>query len=102
MFNIKATQWKEKRVRRSLGISLDDAEQSHPQIDSLWESTHENNAVVSDLDPSVGFFGLVVQIISRSIVGLKGLWIKVGQFLSSRPDIMPRPYLAHFRKLQVA
>jgi len=84
MVNIRVTQWRERRVKKRLGISMDDEFEGHPTIDEMWERMHEANA----------------KIVSNSIVDLKGLWIKVGQFLSSRPDIMPFPYIVHFKKLQ--
>jgi len=86
MFNIRLTQWRERRVKKKLGISLLEDSEGHPNIDALWEQTHETNA----------------KIVSNSIVDLKGLWIKVGQYLSSRPDIMPFPYIVHFKRLQDA
>ncbi|KAI8926235.1 beta-lactamase/transpeptidase-like protein [Entophlyctis helioformis] len=36
----------------------------------------------------------------RAIVGLQGLWIKAGQYLSTRADILPNPYVDEFKKLQ--
>lgn len=29
----------------------------------------------------------------HSILDVAGVWVKTGQYLSSRPDVMPQPYL---------
>lgn len=39
-------------------------------------------------------------LLYRTILKLKGLFIKVGQFLSMRVDLLPRPYTAQLSKLQ--
>ena len=36
----------------------------------------------------------------QNILYLKGWWTKVGQFLSTRSDILPKPYIDYFIKLQ--
>lgn len=46
-WNIRNTQSKERRVKKRLGVALDDDFfENHPDIDSLWEETHEQNAKV--------------------------------------------------------
>eukprot|EP00210_Caulerpa_lentillifera_P007134 g6826.t1 len=82
--NIRSSQKRERRLRILHDLPLDDEFQTHSSVEDLWEETHEINA----------------KLIADSVVKLKGLWIKVGQFLSSRPDIMPMSYIRHFRKLQ--
>lgn len=84
--NIKSTQRRERHLRIQHDLPLDDESESHSSIETLWENTHETNA----------------KLVADSVVRLKGLWIKVGQYLSSRPDFMPIAYIQHFRKLQVS
>merc|ERR1712176_185563 len=56
----------------------------HPEVNQMWEDAHRRNA----------------ELIYKSIVALRGLWVKVGQFLSSRPDIVPLEYIKELSKLQ--
>jgi predicted unusual protein kinase regulating ubiquinone biosynthesis (AarF/ABC1/UbiB family) len=51
-----------------------------------WEAAHRRNALR----------------FLRLIVSLKGLWVKCGQYMSSRPDVCPAPYIRSFRALQDA
>lgn len=36
---------------------------------------------------------LLAPYVYESIVSVSGMWIKIGQYLSSRADVMPQPYL---------
>lgn len=36
---------------------------------------------------------LLAPYMFQSITEVKGMWIKIGQYLSSRADLMPEPYL---------
>mmetsp|Transcript_12364 Transcript_12364/g.35357 ORF Transcript_12364/g.35357 Transcript_12364/m.35357 type:complete len:960 (+) Transcript_12364:93-2972(+) len=86
----KSTERKEKRLRKDLGLSTDDGDDptnsnsEHPDVLALWDRAHENNAA---------------RILSK-IERLQGFWIKVGQYLSSRADVMPIQYLHTLAKLQ--
>ena len=90
----KSTERKEKRLRKDLGLSTDDdgdddpttssSNTDHPDILALWDRAHEKNAA---------------RILSK-IETLQGFWIKVGQYMSSRADIMPIQYLHTLAKLQ--
>ncbi|KAG0553680.1 hypothetical protein KC19_12G030900 [Ceratodon purpureus] len=50
----------------------------------LWEKAHERNA----------------KRVYNAIVGLEGLWVKAGQYLSTRADVLPDPYIEVLRQLQ--
>jgi predicted unusual protein kinase regulating ubiquinone biosynthesis (AarF/ABC1/UbiB family) len=52
--------------------------------DQLWESAHSRNAA----------------FLYRQFVSLEGLWLKLGQFLSSRADVMPSKYVEILSKCQ--
>lgn len=81
----KSTERKEKRLRKDLGLSTNDEDDAdHPDIVALWERAHEKNAA---------------RILSK-IESLQGFWIKVGQYLSSRADVMPIQYLHILATLQ--
>ena len=45
-WRIKRTQWKERGLKKRLGLSLEDKDVAHPELDVLWEQTHEHNAEV--------------------------------------------------------
>lgn len=47
-------------------------------------------------------YRLLAPFAHRSILELKGLWVKFGQFSSSRADVMPQPFIDEFSKLQDA
>ena len=52
--------------------------------DDLWEGTHERNAKrVLDL-----------------MIQLEGLWVKLGQYLSTRADALPDAYVRLLKQLQ--
>lgn len=81
----KSTERKEKRLRKGLGLSTNDEDDAdHPDIVALWERAHGKNAA---------------RILSK-IESLQGFWIKVGQYLSSRADVMPMQYLQILATLQ--
>lgn len=54
------------------------------QKDKLWELTHQRNA----------------KRILKAISSLEGLWVKAGQYLSTRADVLPNPYIQCLRQLQ--
>lgn len=43
----------------------------------IWEDTHK----------------LLAPYVYRSILDIAGMWVKTGQYLSSRADVMPQPYI---------
>ncbi|KAL2636403.1 hypothetical protein R1flu_007882 [Riccia fluitans] len=53
-------------------------------VDKVWDRTHEKNAAK----------------ILKTIVKLEGLWVKLGQYLSTRADVLPEPYIKCLRQLQ--
>eukprot|EP00536_Pseudo-nitzschia_multiseries_P001288 jgi/Psemu1/234462/estExt_Genewise1.C_160099 len=72
-------KWAAFRARR-LKQRLDD----HPSVLELWSTVHERNAS---------------RLLSQ-IKGLAGFWVKVGQYLSTRADVMPPEYLVTLAELQ--
>merc|ERR1719162_1218720 len=78
------TKRQEKRKRKEFGISEDQDGDDYPDIITLWDSAHEKNALR----------------LTENIKHLSGFWVKVGQFLSSRTDIMPQNYLKSLSSLQ--
>ncbi|MCL7032459.1 hypothetical protein MKW94_002469 [Papaver nudicaule] len=51
---------------------------------ALWEKTHERNA----------------KRLLSLIVELEGLWVKMGQYLSTRADVLPQAYIVLLKQLQ--
>lgn len=54
-------------------------------INEIWNKAHERNA----------------EFLGNKFISLEGLWVKLGQYLSSRADVMPDPYLRVLSKCQV-
>jgi aarF domain-containing kinase len=81
----KWAQRKAKKMKKKLGLDLDDPNSDdHPEIMELWSRVHERNA----------------QKLLEKIQTLEGFWVKVGQYLSSRADVMPPEYLQTLAQLQ--
>eukprot|EP00873_Tetraselmis_striata_P006515 jgi/Tetstr1/426779/TSEL_016994.t1 len=78
--------WREAaKLKGQLGLAKEDpASDEHPALLALWEEAHTANA----------------DRVYKSIVGLRGLWVKVGQYLSSRVDVVPIPYIKRLVALQ--
>lgn len=70
-FEYKALQQREKWVNASKKASL-------------WEKVHERNA----------------RRVLNLIVELEGLWVKLGQYLSTRADVLPEAYTCLLKQLQ--
>ncbi|KAG8636469.1 uncharacterized protein LOC110602898 [Manihot esculenta] len=51
---------------------------------ALWDKAHERNAKRA----------------LNLIIELEGLWVKLGQYLSTRADVFPHAYVSHLKKLQ--
>ena len=81
--DIKRAQRKDKSLRASLGLGEDD---EHEHLETMWDAVHERNAAM----------------LCRNIIRLSGFWVKVGQYLSSRADVMPPQYLRILSSLQDA
>jgi len=79
--DIKRTQWADRTLRRRLGLGEDD---DHPQLEDLWDLAHERNS----------------NRLFESIVELQGFWVKLGQYLSSRADVVPPQYIRVLSTLQ--
>lgn len=67
----KALQQREKWTRRSKKAAL-------------WEKAHERNA----------------KRVLSLILELEGLWVKLGQYLSTRADVLPQSYIILLKQLQ--
>ncbi|XP_020578363.1 uncharacterized protein LOC110023342 [Phalaenopsis equestris] len=67
----KAVQKKAKWVRKE-------------KQDALWAKTHERNA----------------RRVLNLIIELEGLWVKLGQYLSTRADVLPEAYICLLKQLQ--
>ncbi|XP_044507500.1 probable protein kinase UbiB isoform X1 [Mangifera indica] len=50
----------------------------------LWEKAHKRNA----------------RSVVNLMVELSGLWVKIGQYLSARADVLPAEYISQLKKLQ--
>ncbi|XP_020275190.1 uncharacterized protein LOC109849732 [Asparagus officinalis] len=57
---------------------------SKSQEDITWERTHQRNATR----------------VLNLIIELEGLWVKLGQYLSTRADVLPEAYIILLRQLQ--
>lgn len=81
-------QWASRvanRKKKRLGFRADDdAGDDHPMLQEYWSQVHGRNAC------------LLLAHIQR----LEGFWVKVGQYLSSRADILPPEYLQTLAELQ--
>ncbi|XP_027082011.2 uncharacterized protein [Coffea arabica] len=51
---------------------------------ALWEKAHERNA----------------RRVLKVMVELEGLWVKLGQYLSTRADVLPQAYISLLKQLQ--
>lgn len=76
---------KAKRLKKKLGIDPNDADSDdHPDVEALWSQVNAETA----------------RQLLLKIQSLEGFWVKVGQYLSSRADVMPREYLETLGELQ--
>lgn len=57
---------------------------SEDKRDRLWKNTHERNA----------------KRILKAMIELEGLWVKLGQYLSTRADVLPDDYINCLKQLQ--
>lgn len=75
-----------QRQRVALGLPAENSngEREPPEVELLWEGAHTRGAAR----------------MLQAINDLQGFWVKVGQYLSSRPDIMPQAYLTELSRLQ--
>ncbi|KAJ4900516.1 ABC1 family protein [Raphanus sativus] len=67
----KSVQQREKWIKKS-------------KVPALWEKAHERNA----------------KRVLNLIVELEGLWVKMGQYLSTRADVLPQAYISLLTQLQ--
>lgn len=51
---------------------------------AIWTKTHERNA----------------RRVLNLMIELEGLWVKMGQYLSTRADVLPEPYINVLKQLQ--
>jgi aarF domain-containing kinase len=81
----KWAQFQANREKRRLGLDLDDSDSDdHPEIEAYWSQVHARTA------------DRLLTCIKR----LEGFWVKVGQYLSTRYDIMPTEYTSRLGVLQ--
>lgn len=57
---------------------------SEEKGENLWEKAHERNA----------------KRVLSAIIELEGLWVKLGQYLSTRADVLPEAYIQLLKQLQ--
>lgn len=77
--------WRAKRVKRRLGLSPEDPDSDdHPDLRALWADVHARNAAY----------------LLSNIRSLAGFWVKVGQYLSTRADVLPAEYCRRLAALQ--
>jgi aarF domain-containing kinase len=50
----------------------------------MWEKAHERNA----------------KRILKLIIEMEGLWVKLGQYMSTRADVLPPAYINNLKQLQ--
>ncbi|KAG7610309.1 UbiB domain [Arabidopsis suecica] len=67
----KGVQQKEKWIKKS-------------KVPALWDKAHDRNA----------------KRVLNLIVELEGLWVKLGQYLSTRADVLPQAYISLLTQLQ--
>uniref|UniRef100_A0A1J3D5C1 AarF domain-containing protein kinase 1 n=1 Tax=Noccaea caerulescens TaxID=107243 RepID=A0A1J3D5C1_NOCCA len=67
----KGVQQREKWIKKS-------------KVPALWDKAHDRNA----------------KRVLNLIVELEGLWVKFGQYLSTRADVLPQAYISLLRQLQ--
>jgi len=81
----KWAQRQAKKRKRKLGLNLDDPDSDdHPELVEFWSRVHARNAAR----------------LLKQIQKLEGFWVKVGQYLSTRADVMPVEYLQTLSELQ--
>lgn len=71
LFLLQAVQQREKWIKKS-------------KISALWQRAHERNA----------------KRVLNLIIKLEGLWVKFGEYLSTRADVLPEPYISLLKQLQ--
>nr|GMC66037.1 Protein kinase [Ipomoea batatas]GMC88440.1 Protein kinase [Ipomoea batatas]GMD08523.1 Protein kinase [Ipomoea batatas] len=54
------------------------------KIAALWQKAHERNA----------------KRVLNLMIELEGLWVKFGQYLSTRADVLPEAYIYQLKQLQ--
>ncbi|WOK94074.1 hypothetical protein Cni_G02776 [Canna indica] len=57
---------------------------SKSKTNALWEKTHQRNA----------------KRVLNMMVEMEGLWVKLGQYLSTRADVLPEAYISLLKQLQ--
>ncbi|KAK3274048.1 hypothetical protein CYMTET_17746, partial [Cymbomonas tetramitiformis] len=85
-WDYRSVRQQAQRQRVALGLPAETptGEREPPQVELLWEGAHTRGAAR----------------MLAAINDLQGFWVKVGQYLSSRPDIMPQAYLTELGRLQ--
>lgn len=73
-----------RRLRIKTAAMMAAGTLSEAESDLAWDECHKVHAIY----------------MYENIVHLQGWWVKAGQYLSSRADVMPTPYLQQLGKLQ--
>ena len=83
---------------------------SEAESDAVWEEVHKIHSIFCCANGAfvlrISAYAFVVALTGKlppsdeSIVHLQGWWVKAGQYLSSRADVMPPSYLKELGKLQ--
>lgn len=68
---LQAVQQREKWMNKS-------------KVSALWQRAHERNA----------------KRVLNLVIKLEGLWVKLGQYLSTRADVLPGAYISLLKQLQ--
>ncbi|XP_010432830.1 PREDICTED: uncharacterized protein LOC104717024 [Camelina sativa] len=66
------------------GVELKEKWIKNSKVPALWEKAHDRNA----------------KRVLNLLVELEGLWVKIGQYLSTRADVLPQGYISILRQLQ--
>lgn len=85
-WDYRRTRKRAEKMRVGLGLPAKTplGEDDPPAVAALWEAAHGRNAPRA----------------RKTIDRLRGLWVKIGQYLSSRPDVTPSAYIEHLKGLQ--
>ncbi|CAE8647795.1 unnamed protein product, partial [Polarella glacialis] len=85
-WDYRRTRGRAEQKREALGLpgKTPAGEQDPAEVEAIWEAVHQRNA------PKI----------RRIADKLGGLWVKVCQYLSSRPDVVPMVYIQTLAGLQ--
>ncbi|KAL5988874.1 hypothetical protein ACLOJK_026976 [Asimina triloba] len=79
VFRVALIIYLDYKAVQKIGLWVNDGKRT-----TLWEKAHERNA----------------KRLLSSIIDLEGLWVKFGQYLSTRVDVLPEVYVSLLKQLQ--